>query len=93
MLKMIEKGWELAKQGYQKAVGFCKKVIVKTATVVAVAAVGTAPAMAADATATIDSAPIVATITSGITVVSAIGVAVLSLVVTIKLFKWVQRVL
>ena len=59
----------------------------------ACALVCAAPAMAADATATIDSAPIVATITSGITVVSAIGVAVLSLVVTIKLFKWVQRVL
>lgn len=42
---------------------------------------------------TIDPAPIVSTITGGVTVVSAIGTAVLSLVVVIKLFKWVQRVL
>jgi len=42
---------------------------------------------------TIDTAQIVATITSGVTTVSAIGIAVLSLVVVIKLFKWVQRVL
>jgi len=42
---------------------------------------------------TIDTTAVVATITSGVTTVSAIGIAVLSLVVVIKLFKWVQRVL
>lgn len=42
---------------------------------------------------TIDSASIVTVITGGVTTISAIGIAVLSLVVVIKLFKWVQRVL
>jgi hypothetical protein len=42
---------------------------------------------------TFDPAPIVTVITGGVTAVSAIGVAVISLVVVIKLFKWVQRVL
>ena len=42
---------------------------------------------------TLDTTDIVAVITSGVTAVSAIGVAVISLVVVIKLFKWVQRVL
>ena len=42
---------------------------------------------------TIDTTDVVATITGGVTTVSAIGVAVLSLVVVIKLFKWVQRTL
>jgi len=41
----------------------------------------------------IDTTDIVATITGGVTTVSAIGIAVISLVVVIKLFKWVQRVL
>jgi Inovirus Coat protein B len=41
----------------------------------------------------IDTTAVVATITGAVTTVSAIGLAVLSLVVTIKLFKWVQRVL
>lgn len=41
----------------------------------------------------IDTTAVVATITGGVTTVSAIGIAVLSLVVVIKLFKWVQRVL
>lgn len=42
---------------------------------------------------TFDTTPIVTVITGGVTAVSAIGVAVISLVVVIKLFKWVQRVL
>lgn len=41
----------------------------------------------------IDTTAVVAVITGGVTTVSAIGIAVLSLVVVIKLFKWVQRVL
>ncbi|MFI4938958.1 MAG: major capsid protein [Burkholderiales bacterium] len=40
-----------------------------------------------------DPTAVVASITAAVTTVSAIGVAILSLVVTIKLFKWVQRVL
>lgn len=43
--------------------------------------------------ATIDTTDIVATISGGVTAISAIGVAVISLVVVIKLYKWVQRVL
>ena len=42
---------------------------------------------------TIDVDDVVQTITGGVTVVSAIGVAVLSLVVVIKLFKWVRAAL
>lgn len=42
---------------------------------------------------TFDPAPIVTVIAGGVTSVAAIGVAVISLVVVIKLFKWVQRVL
>jgi hypothetical protein len=51
-----------------------------------------APAHAAGGL-TIDTTDVVTTITNGVTTVSAIGIAVLSLVVCIKLFKWVQRVL
>lgn len=47
----------------------------------------------ADGAVAIDTTAVVATITSGVTTVSAIGIAVLSLVVVIKLFKWVQRTL
>ena len=48
---------------------------------------------AANAAVTIDVDDVVQTITGGVTVVSAIGVAVLSLVVVIKLFKWVRAAL
>lgn len=41
----------------------------------------------------IDATDIIAVITAGVTTISAIGIAVLSLVVVTKLFKWVQRVL
>ena len=41
----------------------------------------------------IDTTDIVATISAGVTAISSIGVAVISLVVVIKLYKWVQRVL
>ena len=54
---------------------------------------GLASAARADVTFTLDPAPIVTTIAGAVTVISAIGVAVLSLAVVIKLFKWVQRVL
>lgn len=42
---------------------------------------------------TLDVTDVVSTITGGVTALSAIGVAVLSLVVVIKLFKWAQRTL
>lgn len=38
----------------------------------------------------IDTTAVVATITDGVTTVSAIGLAVLSLVVVIKVFKWAR---
>lgn len=60
------------------------------------AAAGSTLALASGAHAagfTIDAAEVVAVITGGVTTISAIGIAVLSLVVVIKLFKWVQRVL
>lgn len=57
-------------------------------------AAGSTLALATGAKAvTIDTTEIVSTISSGVTAISAIGVAVISLVVVIKLYKWVQRVL
>lgn len=41
----------------------------------------------------LDVTAVVTVITGAVVTVSSIGIAVLSLVVTIKLFKWVQRVL
>lgn len=41
----------------------------------------------------IDVTEVVGTITAGITTVSAIGAAALSLVVVVKLFKWVRSAL
>ena len=56
--------------------------------------VATGQAAAQQATTfTIDTTGIVGVITGGVTTISAIGIAVLSLVVVIKLFKWAQRVL
>lgn len=42
---------------------------------------------------TVDTASVVTTITGGVAVVSSIGLAVLSLVVVIKLFKWAKQAL
>lgn len=84
---------------YASAVAsFVKNVARKAAALVSaplvVAATGLTLAGGADATPfTIDTTDIVATISGGVTAISAIGVAVISLVVVIKLYKWVQRVL
>lgn len=63
------------------------------AAVTALALGGVAGSAHAQSGFTIDPAPIVTVITSGVTVVSAIGMAVLSLVVVIKMFVWVRRVI
>lgn len=42
---------------------------------------------------TLDVSSVVTVITGGVTALAAIGTAVLSLVVVIKLFKWAQRTL
>jgi hypothetical protein len=57
--------------------------------VVAAAAGAAAGSTGANAAA-IDTTAVVATITDGVTTVSAIGLAVLSLVVVIKVFKWAR---
>jgi hypothetical protein len=57
--------------------------------VTAVTAATASPAFAAD----IDVSSIVTTITGFIAVVSSIGLAVLSLIVTGKVFKWVRTAL
>ena len=41
----------------------------------------------------IDTTAVVSTITGGVAVVSSIGLAVLSLVVVVKLFKWARSAL
>ena len=48
-------------------------------------------ANAADST--IDTSSVVTTITGGVAVVSSIGLAVLSLIVVVKLFKWARSAL
>lgn len=52
-----------------------------------IAVSGTVGAANAEA---IDTTAVVGTITDGVTTVSAIGLAVLSLVVVIKVFKWAR---
>lgn len=42
---------------------------------------------------TIDASTVVSTISGGVAVVSSIGLAVLSLVVVVKLFKWARSAL
>ena len=42
---------------------------------------------------TLDATSVVSTITGGVAVVSSIGLAVLSLVVVVKLFKWARSAL
>lgn len=42
---------------------------------------------------TLDASSVVSTITGGVAVVSSIGLAVLSLVVVVKLFKWAKSAL
>jgi len=72
-----------------KAVIVSKKAKIAAASAVPLLAIGNAHAQSAP----IDVSDVVGVITGGVTTVSAIGVAVLSLVVVIKLFKWVQRTL
>lgn len=62
---------------------------------IALATVGAAVSSQAQAAGefTLDVSGVVSVITGGVTALSAIGVAVLSLVVVIKLFKWAQRTL
>ncbi|SER02382.1 major capsid protein [Giesbergeria anulus] len=55
--------------------------------------IGLSLSTGANAAALIDTSAVVSAISEGVTIISAIGVAILSLVVVIKLFKWVQRVL
>ena len=50
----------------------------------------TAGVAMADSTGGIDVGPIVQTITGAIVTISAIGVAGLSVVVAVKIFKWVR---
>lgn len=42
---------------------------------------------------TLDTSSVVTTITGGVAVVSSIGLAVLSLIVVVKLFKWARSAL
>lgn len=67
--------------------------VVARPVVVGLTGLAVAGGASAATTATIDTTDIVATISGGVTSISAIGVAVISLVVVIKLYKWVQRVL
>lgn len=57
---------------------------------VATGALALAGAAQAQSTTTIDVSDVVSTITSGVATVTQLGIAVLSLVVVVKLFKWVK---
>lgn len=69
-----------------------KPTLAQKAGVVAVAGLASNMASAAGEY-TIDTASVVTTITGGVSVVSSIGLAVLSLIVVIKLFKWAKQAL
>lgn len=57
---------------------------------VATGALALAGAAQAQSATTIDVSDVVGTITSGVATVTQLGIAVLSLVVVVKLFKWVK---
>lgn len=76
---------EQQKQALQKQASHFKNNARRYGLGVAVA--GTVGAANAEA---IDTTAVVGTITDGVTTVSAIGLAVLSLVVVIKVFKWAR---
>ena len=57
---------------------------------VATGALALAGAAQAQSATPIDVSNVVATITSGVATVTQLGIAVLSLVVVVKLFKWVK---
>lgn len=62
----------------------------------AAVAIGTGLSMAGQARAatfSLDTSEVVATIAGAVTALTSIGMAVLSLVVVIRLFKWAQRTL
>lgn len=54
------------------------------------AAAGSLVVTSAQAQTTIDVSEVVSTITGGVTTITTLGIAVLSLVVVVKLFKWVK---
>jgi putative copper export protein len=66
----------------------------RTAAVVSTGLVaGVARAQSTPSTFTLDTTSVVTTIANGVTALSAIGLAVLSLIVVIRMFKWAQRTL
>lgn len=67
-----------------------KPTLAQKAGVVATAVLASNMANAADP---IDVSAVVSTITGGVAIVSSIGLAGLSLVVVIKLFKWAKQAL
>jgi len=88
LVNRLKAGIASCKAKIADAVVSCKAKIA-AAFAVPLLAIGNAHAQSAP----IDVSDVVGVITGGVTTVSAIGVAVLSLVVVIKLFKWVQRTL
>jgi len=68
-----------------------KPTLVQKAGVAAAIALAVSTANAAEYT--VDTSSVVTTITGGVAVVSSIGLAVLSLVVVVKLFKWARSAL
>lgn len=89
----MNKTLNAVKRRFANAQGAVSDVAIKAAKGTAIGAVAVVGGAANAAPTTIDTTEIVATISGGVTAISAIGVAVVSLVVVIKLYKWVQRVL
>ena len=70
-----------------------KPTLAQKAGVVAAIGMALAGSAANAADSTIDTSSVVTTITGGVAVVSSIGLAVLSLIVVVKLFKWARSAL
>ena len=89
---VVKRRFQSAIQAAQGRADKAGALVVRAAVLGLTGLAATSGAHAAGAV-TIDTTDIVATISGGVTAISAIGVAVISLVVVIKLYKWVQRVL
>ena len=89
----MNKTLNAVKRRFASAQGAVSDVACKAAKGTAIGVVAVVGGAANAAATTIDTTDIVATISAGVTAISAIGVAVISRVVVIKLYKGVQRVL
>ena len=89
----MNKTLNAVKRRFASAQGAVSDVACKAAKGAAIGAVAVVGGAANAATTSIDTPQLPGTTRSPVTAISRTGVAVISLVVVIKLYKWVQRVL